>query len=97
MRTDGRPPRSYPACLTEHPLTDWDDAAGCFGNRDEHVRHHKTTCRMLPTQQRLEPDHRARLQFDDRLIVKVELLIGQSCGEVGLQGQSLDLGCSVTC
>lgn len=52
---------------------------------------------MLPTQQRLEPDHRARLQFDDRLIDKVELLIGQSCGEVGLQGQSLDLGCSVTC
>ena len=76
-RTVGRPSRSYPACLTQHPLTDWDDAAGCFGNRDEHVRHHETTCRVLPTQQRLEPDHLAGLQFDDRLIDKVELLIGQ--------------------
>src|SRR5712671_2606968 len=61
------------AGLTEDPLTHRDDVAGLFGDVDELARHPQRPVRRLPPNERLETDHGAADELDDRMIVEAEL------------------------
>ncbi len=67
------PRLEVPAGLGEHPLTDREDHPGSFGDRQDDLGAHPAAVRMLPPQQRLDPEHAAALGGDDGLVGELEL------------------------
>lgn len=59
--------------MVEHPTTEWDDAAGFFGDGNELVWGDRPTRRMFPTDQGFETTEAQRRQVDKRLVLQQEL------------------------
>ena len=68
------PFHDLPAGLLDHPLADRHDAAAGLRDRDEGARQHQAAGRMVPADQRLQPDDRSGFRSDLRLIVQLELV-----------------------
>ena len=84
------PRADLPAGLGEHPAADRPDQAGLLRNGDEEIGREQPAARMLPARERLEPDHGAGLQIDDRLVVRDDLVAFQRVAQLGLDPQRGD-------
>ena len=73
------------AALAQDPAADRHDQAGLLGERDEAVRLQQAALGVLPAQQRLEPADHTVLEAHHRLVVQLELVVGDRALEVGLQ------------
>lgn len=67
------PPAHRSQRLAQHPVPDFDDAAGTLGHRDELRRRDRSPLRMLPAQQRLGSDDAAIPQTELRLVQQPQL------------------------
>src|SRR5690554_1621446 len=61
--------------LTKYPVTDIDNHAGIFCNRNEFIRRNYTTDRMLPAYKRLGFGDLTTTQIDNRLVTQQKLLL----------------------
>ena len=61
----------------KHPVADLDDEPGLLGDRDEFARRHVAEFGMAPARQRLGLDDAAGADLDDRLIVELDLVVGE--------------------
>ena len=77
---DGQPAASGQAvCM--HPVAEFVDQAGVFGERDEFRRRNHAAFGMAPAQQRLAAGHLVAREIEQRLVVDFEAAIGQSPAE----------------
>src|ERR1700719_138487 len=67
------PPLELAATLLEHPMSERDDCPCPLRDRDENRRHDEAARRVVPANQRLQPDDSARVDFHQRLIIELEL------------------------
>ncbi len=81
--------------LANDPAADRNDQSAFFQQRDEGVGRHQTIARVVPPQQRLDPDHPIVGKLDDRLVMQHELavierppqLLGDRVSPGGVSGQ----------
>jgi hypothetical protein len=73
----------------EHELADRCREPGMIDDRHEVVRVQHAAPRMVPPQQRLEPEHIARRGVEDRLVVHCELVIVECGSQVGFEFQPI--------
>ena len=71
----------------QHPVSQRNDEAGLFGERDEIVGLDHAAGRMLPADERFESGNDAGRDFYDRLVVDDELLALERLTHVALQRQ----------
>jgi hypothetical protein len=74
--------------VLDHQVGDVGDHAGLFGQRNEQVRPHLGAIRALPAHQRLGADADAGIQFDDRLVMQVQLAAADGGGQLAAQRQA---------
>ena len=67
--------RDVGAGAIQHPLRHRHDLAGLLGERNEIPRHHQPARRMAPAHQRLDAHEVPRIQIDDGLVVRLELVL----------------------
>ena len=75
------PRRGLHARFAEHPRADRHDEPALLRDRQELVGREHAAHRVLPPQQRFEPDDLRRLEADERLIVHVELVADERTPE----------------
>ena len=85
------PFRQLPECVVEYPDPDRNDEADGLGDGDELVRRDRAEGRVVPTEQRLEPGDVEARQVEDRLVLEVELIVGERVPELVRQ-RSAPLG-----
>ena len=78
------------ARLAQDPASDRHDQTGLLGEHDEAARIDAPPGRVLPTHERLDALHRARVDLDDRLVVEEELVAVEGVGQVGAQLEALE-------
>ena len=69
----------------QHPFAERQDQAGFLGQRDEVGRRDHAALGMIPAHQRLEAGDLAGLQVEDRLVVDLELAVGDGLAQVELE------------
>ena len=67
------PPDRLATRLFQRPGSERDDQSGLLGQRDELHRRNESPLRVLPTDQRLEPEQCAGVERDHRLVVDAHL------------------------
>ena len=77
------------AGLVQHPGAERHDQAGLLGDRQELAGQDQALLRVAPAQQGLEADHRLGGRPDLRLVVELELALGEAAPEVGLERLAL--------
>ena len=80
-----RPRRGRAARFVDDPIADGDHQAGFLGDRDEDVGRDIAALRVVPADQRFEPDQLLGLGIDQRLIDEVELLRCERLAEVAFE------------
>ena len=83
------PGKDILACLFQHPFADRDYKTGFLGYRKKHIRRQNPLLRMLPAQQRLNPDYPAVDKIQYRLIVEKKFLFVYRPSKVPLQKEPL--------
>ena len=83
------PGHRFRAGAAQHPFADRPDQPRLFGQRDEFGGRDAAELRVGPAQQRFEALDRARLAGDDRLILKMQLVIGERAPQRDLQHAAL--------
>ena len=83
QRVQDAPLGHLPAGVLEHLQPERHHEPGLLGERDEGVRGHQPTLRVLPPHQRLEPDKASGLHRHDRLVVQHELVVVQRALKAG--------------
>ena len=73
------------AGLPQRPFADRHDQAGLLGQRDELDRRDEAALGVMPAQQRLQTADLVALEVDERLVVELELAVGQRLAQVELQ------------
>src|SRR5205085_10138248 len=71
----------------QHPLADRDDAADLLRKRDEMLRLDESEARLVPANQRFEPDDLSRRDFHLRLVIELEFLPLHRAPQRGLERQ----------
>ena len=61
----------------KHPIADLDDEPRLFRDRDEFARRHVAVFGMAPAGERFGLDDAARADLNDRLIMELDLVIGE--------------------
>src|SRR5207253_6044235 len=74
--------------FAQHPLSYWDDQARFFGNGDKLRWRDQPALRVLPADQRLEPNYLAGVEPHLRLVIKLKLSMLNSQAQVGLHLQA---------
>lgn len=92
MDADGFPVRHLLAGLAQHPGAQGFDQAGFFGNRDEFQRRDLPTGGVGPAQQGFHAAHPAAGGLHLRLVVDIQLLVGDGVVQVALQLHALGGG-----
>ena len=72
------------AGLPQHPLAERHDQPGLLGERNELGRRDHAALGMVPAQQRLEAADLVALEVDERLVVELELAVGERLAQVEL-------------
>lgn len=80
-----RPGARLTAGLADHPFSDRENQPGFLSQRNELIRCDKTFSRIIPAQERLDPDDLLGCQVDLRLVVQLELAFGQRPAQTFLQ------------
>ncbi|MNP62515.1 hypothetical protein D3C76_1578040 [compost metagenome] len=71
--------------IMQHPVSNRDDQAGLFGNRNEFRRRNEPVFRVLPAQQRLKADCNVHQRVPFRLIDNNKFRAGQRFAQILLQ------------
>ena len=79
------------AGFVDHPFADRRHQPAFLGDRDEHVGRDEAALRMVPADQRFEPDQLLGLGVDQRLEDEMELLRGDRAAEVGFEPDAVFL------
>ncbi len=69
----------------QHPFAERQDQSGFLRQRDEISRRDHAALRVVPAHQRLEAGNLAGLQIKDRLVVNLELAVGDGLAQVELE------------
>src|SRR5436190_22637206 len=69
----------------QYPFADRQNKAGLLGQRNKVERRDHAALGVVPAQQRLEAGHLAGLQVKDRLVVELELAVGDGLAQVDLE------------
>ena len=86
----GPPAGRLAAALGEDPGAEGDDQAGLLGEGDELGRQQLAPTRLIPADQRLDPDQAPLLERDDRLVEGAQLVGVDRLAQGLLQLQALD-------
>ena len=79
------PPGGRGAGLPHRPFAERDDEPGLLGQRDELGRRDEAALGVMPAQQRLEAADLVAREVDERLVVELELAVGQRLAQIDLQ------------
>ena len=87
-----RPFDGFGAGLAQHPFAERHDEADFLGERNEFHRPDHAAFGMPPPQQRFETADFIAVQVDERLVVQLELAVGETLSEIELEDAArLDL------